>query len=244
MPLRYPKELLPIAFIREAETGVIRPQLSIEFSLRALAAGDIHRAIVLISDSKREIVRVLGDGTDYGVHLAYVPREVPLGLADAITAALPWVGESHVALSLPDTVFQPADAFNRLRERLLGTAMDLVLGVFPTGNPRTLGPVQIGAASRVLRVWEKPREPTPNNTWGIAVWSLRFTQFLKAFMSRNGTPMDLSVGHAFQGAVESGLRVSAIDFIDGSYLDIGTLDGIQSLVSGAENSHPCDIMRS
>jgi glucose-1-phosphate thymidylyltransferase len=195
----------------------------------------------MVSDSKREIIRLLGDGGEQGVKLAYVPREVPRGLADAIIAALDWVGDEYVALALPDTIFEPVDAFRILIERLIQINYHLVLGVFPTSTPQDLGPVDVDCNGRVLKVWDKPREPTPKNTWGIAVWTSFFSRFLKVFFDEYHISNDLSVGCAFQAAVEKGLKVSAVEFVAGAYADLGTPMGITSLLREVGKLPACRV---
>src|SRR5437660_7533857 len=106
-PLRSPKELLPIAFLRDPITGAVRPMLAAEYSLQAMRGAGVRRCVMVVSDRKPELLRYFGDGTDAGLSIAYVNQPEPLGLASAIDAAFEWSGECHVCLALPDTVFSP-----------------------------------------------------------------------------------------------------------------------------------------
>jgi glucose-1-phosphate thymidylyltransferase len=226
-PFAYPKELLPIAFTRES--GRLQPMLAIEYSLEAMRLAKISKCFVVIADWKTEIMRLLGSGERAGLDLAYLHREVPRGLADAVASGYPWFGDSHVALSLPDSIYHPRDAMAQVKSAICETGADLVLGVFPVSNPEEFGPVRISSHGKVLEVFEKPSSREIFNTWGIAVWSPRFSRMLNDLV-RTGPLQDSSIGLAFDSAVRQGLQVYAVFFQDGSYIDVGKPENIASLV--------------
>lgn len=222
-PFRYPKELLPVA-LEPAEDGV-RPVLAVEFALRALARAGVRRTLVVVSDPKLDLVRLLGTGEGLGLDVAYVHQGEPLGLAHALARCVPWVGDAPCCLVLPDTAFAPEDAVARVVERLRDGA-DLVLGVFPTDRPEQLGPVDHDG-DVVRRVLDKPERTDLRNTWGVAAWGPAFTRVLAAFAE--GRP-DRPVGEAFEEAVRAGLAVRAVPFPDGRYHDLGTTRGLAELL--------------
>src|SRR5204863_329123 len=89
-----------------------------------------------------------------GLALGYLVRAVPRGLADALDAAWPWLGDADVCLALPDTLVTPADALARVRAERSTSGADVVLGVFPTDRPEQLGPVRVaddGAGERAVQ---------------------------------------------------------------------------------------------
>ena len=232
-PFRYPKELLPIVFAPDPPRG-LRPVLAIEYALRAMGAAEIERCLVVIADWKTEVVRLLGDGQELGMRLAYLHRDVPRGLADAVDAGYPWFGDHSVCLALPDTIFRPLSALKALKDELTATGADVVLGVFPTHQPQQLGPVRADEDGRVLAVFEKPPQTDLRNTWGIAAWSPRFSRFLHERLSATGVPDDLSLGPVFHEAVREGLAVRAVTFVGGAYCDVGKAENIASLLLNDE----------
>lgn len=229
--LRCPKELLPVAFFVDPLTGVVRPMLAAEHSLCAIREAGVHKCVIVISDRKSEIIRYFGDGLDVGLSIAYVNQPEPLGLALAIDAAHEWVADSCVCLALPDTLFMPRDAVARIKQALLDNDADLVLGVFPTAEPQKLGPVRIGDDGRVVEVLEKPSVTDLYNTWGVAVWSPRFTELLR---SQSASLQNLSIGHVFNEAVKRGFNVRAVYFQSGSYTDLGTGASLAAVVVSSQ----------
>lgn len=235
-PFRYPKELLPVVYVPDSSSGGLRPKLTIEFSLSAMRAADVRHNLVIIADWKLEIVRLLGDGEEHGVSLAYLHRAVPRGLADAVDAGFEWFLQRNVCLALPDSIFTPVDAVAQIRNALDSHRFDLMLGVFPTKYPEKLGPVRMAPSdsgpARVLEVQEKPEQSDVFNTWGIAAWSPRFSEFLHQALARCETEeaRKQSIGRVFDAAVREGLRVGAVYFPNGSYTDLGMADSIASLI--------------
>jgi len=235
-PFRYPKELLPITFA-EAPGG-LRPMLAIEVALRALLAAGVTHALTVVSSTKLELVRLLGDGSALGMHLAYLHQADALGLADAVDRAFPWVDQRSCFLVLPDTLFSPPDALLQVRDLLEEGDADLVLGLFPTDRPEQLGPVRIDGEGRVVEVLEKPSQTDLGNTWGIAGWGPRFTDFLHHRCQAEPEARRASIGLAFHAAAQADLDVRAVFFPHGTYRDVGTAQALAELVLPAERGEP------
>jgi glucose-1-phosphate thymidylyltransferase len=217
--------------------------LAAEYSLQAMHEAGVRRCLMVVSDRKPEILRYFGDGADAGLSIAYVNQPEPLGLASAIDAAYEWVAGSHVCLALPDTVFSPREALSLVNDALVRSAADLVLGVFPTADPQQLGPVRIGAGDHVVEVLEKPALTDLRNTWGIAAWTPRFSQFLHR---PTAELRHLSVGHVFNDAVRQGLDVRAVSFESGSYADLGTGESLAAMIfsQGGEGNARQEVLVS
>ena len=223
-PLAYPKELLPIAYT--ADDGKLVPKPVLQASLDQMKRAGLEQCVIVISDWKLELVRVLGDGAAAGIALAYVVRAVPRGLSDALLAARAWVADRDVCIALPDTVIEPPDALARVRTEREATGADLVLGVFPTDEPEQLGPVRIAADGRVTEVQDKPATTDLRNTWGVAIWSPRFTTLLESVSAAAPADHKPVLGVVFQRAIDEGMQVRAVRFPDGAFLDLGTPAGL------------------
>ena len=60
--------------------------------------------------------RLLGDGSDYGVHFEYAEQPSPDGLAQAFTIGKDFIGEDSVCLVLGDNIFHGAGLGRMLRD--------------------------------------------------------------------------------------------------------------------------------
>ncbi len=233
-PLRYPKELLPVLFALDGSSAHPRPILAAEYSLSAMRNAGIYKCIIIINENKTEIFKYFGDGSDLGMKLAYVVQSRPSGLPHAIMSAREWVGGDHVCLALPDTVFSPKGAVGEILGVIRSSEADLVLGVFPTSEPENLGPVRFAEDGRVLQVQDKPAQTDLRNTWGIAIWSPRFTALLHDQTQKWGIEghegKEQTLGKVFDAAVRGGLGVRCVHFAGGRYLDVGKPEGIGAIV--------------
>jgi glucose-1-phosphate thymidylyltransferase len=232
-PSRYLKELLPVAYLVDDQTSTARPVPVISLSLRALSAAGVQRCVVTISDRKPELMRYLGDGTDFQLQLAYVQQSTPSGLAVAVSLATDWARDSYSCMLLPDTIVHPCKAMSNLRQVMDREEWDLVLGVFATEVPEQLGPVRFDNDGRVLEVLDKPVSTEIRNTWAMAVWSPSFTALLHQAVA-GAAGANLALGEIFNLAVQKGMKVKALWFPHGSFVDIGIVKGLSQMVELSE----------
>jgi glucose-1-phosphate thymidylyltransferase len=228
-PCRYLKELLPVAYVIDDQSSTTTPVPVINLSLQALKAAAVQRCLVMISDRKPELMRYLGDGSEFGLEIAYVQQMAPTGLAVAVDLAYPWTHNCFSCLLLPDTIVYPATAMSHLCQFMAAEKPELALGVFPTSVPEQLGPVAFGSDGRVREVLDKPASTDIRNTWAMAVWSPDFSDLLhKSLLESTGK--GLSVGEIFNLAVQAGMMVKAEWFADGLFVDVGTVKGLSKMV--------------
>ncbi|MBS1599970.1 MAG: hypothetical protein JST75_17215 [Bacteroidetes bacterium] len=221
-PLRYPKELLPVSYERSAKDGSIRPKLSIEYSLNAFKLAGIQKCYVVVPDWKPEIMRYLGDGSEFDIPIAYLHNSSANGLADAVFSMRPWIDDQLTCLALPDTQFFPATAFKAMIQKMEKENADLVLGIFPTDEPQCFAPVELDQDDRVISIEDKPAFPKFFNAWGLAIWNINFWKFFSSTI--HSIPPGGSISETFHRAATEGLKVYGVHFTNGAYYDIGRID--------------------
>jgi glucose-1-phosphate thymidylyltransferase len=239
-PFPHPKELLPVLFSLDRRSGEARPMLAAEYSLMAMRDAGIEKCIVIINEGKSEILKYFGSGSELGMNLLYAVQSKPAGLPQAIMAAKTWLSDANVCLALPDTVFRPRTAVRMICEKKQSSDAELVLGVFPTSEPQHLGPVRIGNNSQVVEVQDKPAETDIMNTWGVAVWSPRFTDLIdrsvKKWAAEGETGTEHPLGEVFESAVRSDFKVNSVFFENGDFVDVGKPKGIGSILMDESRS--------
>lgn len=229
-PFRYPKELLPVIYEEAVDAGSVHPKAVIECAIEALQAAGVPRCAVVVAPWKLDVVRYLGDGEARGIHIMYLYQESARGLPHALDTAYAWTHDTEVVFVMPDTILRPYDFAAQLVSTFRSTSADVTLAIFPTDEPERLGPV-VHAGGLVQAVYEKPPNPPAANTWGAAVWGPRFRQLLHDVATRElDGPAELSFATCLMSAIRAGLRVTAVNFPDGSFLDIGTASGIGALL--------------
>ena len=175
--------------------------------LRAAAVDDLR---VVTRPEKEDVV-------EHARHLdATIVLGRPPSLAASFALGCDGLAPDDIALlGLPDTVWEPADAFVRLL-RALTDAVEVVLGLFPAAEPERSDVVVVDAEGRVAAVEVKPARPSSAVLWGCAAVRARAV----AEIGAAGDP-----GLAFDALARRG-KVRGVRF-DGWFLDIGTPEALR-----------------
>jgi glucose-1-phosphate thymidylyltransferase len=200
------------------------------YLLEKMRLAGITNAYIVLRPGKWDIPAYFGDGSTLNMHLAYLMLGVPFGVPFTLDQAYPFVRHAAVAFGFPDILFEPEDGFVRLLARCSETSADIILGLFPANHPSKEDTVDFNSSGIVREITLRPSESSLRYTWGIAVWSPNFTEFLHGWVrdnSNNGAhDVELTAGHAIRAAIHAGLRVDALILNEEPYLDIGTPDDL------------------
>lgn len=105
--------------------------------------------------------RLLGDGSDYGVHFEYAEQPSPDGLAQAFTIGREFIGTDSACLVLGDNIFHGAGFTKMLREAALRADKDGKATVFGyrVNDPERYGVAEFDDQGNCLSIEEKPQHP-------------------------------------------------------------------------------------
>ena len=108
--------------------------------------------------------RLLGDGSDYGVHFTYAAQPSPDGLAQAFTIGKEFIGADAVCLVLGDNIFYGSHFTHMLSEAVRRAEQEQKATVFGywVKDPERYGVAEFDARGNCLSIEEKPREPKSN----------------------------------------------------------------------------------
>lgn len=108
--------------------------------------------------------RLLGDGSDYGVHFEYAEQPSPDGLAQAFLIGEKFIGDDSVCLVLGDNIFH-GTGFSKLLKEAVRNAEEAeratVFGYW-VNDPERCGVAQFDADGNCLSIEEKPALPKSN----------------------------------------------------------------------------------
>ena len=108
--------------------------------------------------------RLLGDGSDYGVHFEYAEQPSPDGLAQAFLIGEEFIGNDSVCLVLGDNIFH-GNGFTALLREAVHTAEEeqkaTVFGYW-VNDPERYGVAEFDVNGNCLSIEEKPRQPKSN----------------------------------------------------------------------------------
>ena len=108
--------------------------------------------------------RLLGDGSDYGVHFTYAEQPSPDGLAQAFTIGKDFIGDDSVCLVLGDNIFHGAGFMPKLKEAVRAAEEEKKATVFGywVNDPERYGVAEFDKDGNCLSIEEKPQHPKSN----------------------------------------------------------------------------------
>ncbi|MFJ1610596.1 glucose-1-phosphate thymidylyltransferase RfbA [Streptomyces sp. NPDC088253] len=120
-------------------------------------AGISEILIVTTSDDQPQFRRLLGDGRQWGLRLAYAVQARPEGIAQALVLGAEFIGDEAVALILGDNIFHGGGLGTRLAQH-----SDVKGGrvfAYPVADASAYGVVEFDELGQALAIEEKPARP-------------------------------------------------------------------------------------
>jgi glucose-1-phosphate thymidylyltransferase len=171
--------------------------------------------------------RLLGDGSDYGVHFEYAEQPSPDGLAQAFLIGEKFIGRDDVCLVLGDNIFHGNGLSAMLREAVRTAEVDRKATVFGywVSDPERYGVAEFDAEGNCLSIEEKPAQPKSN----YAVVGLYFYPNKVVSVAKSIKPSargELEITSVNQRFLEDGeLKVQTLGR-GFAWLDTGTHDSL------------------
>ena len=130
---------------------------------------------------------LLGDGSQYGIHLQYKVQPSPDGLAQAFLLGEEFIGDDCCAMILGDNIFY-GNGFSKILKSAAANAEQkgrcTVFGYY-VQDPERFGIVEFDPNGKVLSVEEKPEHPKSN----YAITGLYFYNKQVVEMAEKGAPL-------------------------------------------------------
>ncbi len=137
----------------------------IYYPLTTLMLAGIREILVITTPEDQSMfIKLLGDGSDWGISFSYIVQPSPDGLAQAFILGKEFIGGDDVALILGDNIFF-GYAFTPMLEAAVRTVQHErkanVFGYY-VSDPQRYGVVEFDAGGTVLSIAEKPEHPASN----------------------------------------------------------------------------------
>lgn len=186
------------------------------------------RDILIIStpEDMPSFRRLLGDGSNFGVHFSYEVQPSPDGLAQAFIIGEKFIGDDSVCLVLGDNIFYGNNFYTLLKNAVRNVEEDkaTVFGYW-VNDPQRYGVAEFDKDGNVLSIEEKPKEPKSN----YAVVGLYFYPNSVVEIAKNVKPSwrgELEITSVNQEYLNRG-QLKAEKFGYGfAWLDTGTHDSL------------------
>ena len=137
----------------------------IYYPLSTLMLAGIREILVISTpqDTPR-FAQLLGDGSQWGIHLQYAVQPSPDGLAQAFLIGESFVGDAPSALVLGDNIFY-GHQFHELLANAHGRSTGASVFAYHVHDPERYGVAEFDAQGKVLSLEEKP--PVPKSNYAV-----------------------------------------------------------------------------
>ena len=126
-----------------------------------MLAGIKDVLIITTPEDKTAFIRLLGDGTAFGIRLSYAEQPNPDGLAQAFIIGEEFIGNEGVCLALGDNIFW-GQGFSPILKRAVSRNSGASVFGYQVKDPKRFGVVVFDQNQKAISLEEKPENPQSN----------------------------------------------------------------------------------
>ena len=179
--------------------------------------------------------RLLGDGSQFGLHLSYAEQPSPDGLAQAFIIGEEFIGKDDVCLILGDNIFYGQHFSQMLAQAVTNVQQEQKATVFGyyVKDPERYGVAEFDQEGNVLSIEEKPKNPKSNYAIvGLYFYPNKVVEIAKQIKpSARGELEITSVNQEFLQAKELKVQLLGRGF---AWLDTGTHESLTEATNFVE----------
>ena len=201
--------LRPITHTRAKQLVPVANKPILFYGIEAMVAAGITEIGVITGSTGPEVRAALGDGSQFGATITYIPQDAPLGLAHCVLIAREFLGDDDFVMYLGDNLLEQdlgafVSAFVAARASSEPPAAQILLKRVP--DPHRFGIATLDAAGNVVELVEKPADPPSDLALvGVYLFDAEIHQAVRAIEpSARG---ELEITDAIQWLIANGRRV-------------------------------------
>ena len=145
------KQLLPI---------YDKPMVYYPLSVLMLA-GIQDVLIITTSEDQEGFIRMLGNGSEFGINITYKIQPNPDGLAQAFIIGEDFIGNDSVCLVLGDNIFW-GQGFTPVLKNAISRRKGATVFGYQVNDPERFGVVEFDSSKKAISIEEKPKNPKSN----------------------------------------------------------------------------------
>lgn len=201
----------------------------IHYPISTLMLAGIQEFLIITSlDDQGAFVRLLGNGSKYGVSFEFATQHKPDGIAQAFIIGEKYIGSESCALILGDNLFYGVGLGTQLKS--LTHVSGAHIFAYKVKNPNQYGVVEFGQDGKVLSIQEKPTIPKSSYAVpGLYFYDNSVVEIAKSVKPSNRG--ELEITSINQKYLESGKLHATVLERGTAWLDTGTFESLNAASS-------------
>ncbi|MGH3452151.1 MAG: glucose-1-phosphate thymidylyltransferase [Haloechinothrix sp.] len=190
------------------------------YGLEAIRDAGVTEVGVIVGDTHEEIRQAVGDGSQFGLRVTYIPQVAPLGLAHCVQIARDFLADDEFVMYLGDNFI--IGGITHLVEEFRAGGCDAQILLTQVPDPTQFGVAELDQQGRVIGLEEKPKDPKSDLALvGVYMFNASIHEAVHRITPswRN----ELEITDAIQWLIDSGHHVRS-HTISGYWKDTGRVE--------------------
>jgi len=208
--------LRPITHTQNKHLIPIANKPILHYAIEAVAEAGIKEIGIVYGAESDAVPRAIGDGSQWGVHITYIPQDAPLGLAHVVKISQDFIGDEPFIFYLGDNMV--VGGVKRFIDRFQEDGANCHLTLAKVKDPSRFGVPELDG-NRIVRIEEKPKHPKSQfAVAGIYIYDSSIFEAVNAIKpSARG---ELEISDAHQYLLDHGYKITYSE-ITGWWKDTG-----------------------
>lgn len=152
--------LYPLTYTRAKQLIPVANKPVLVRVIEAIHEAGVTEIGIVVGHTAPEIEEALGDGSEWGVQLTYIPQDSPDGLAHAVKISQDFLQGDSFVMFLGDNVIE--GGISKLIRDFADNEWNSQIVLKEVENPSAYGVAKLRADGGIERLIEKPKDPPSN----------------------------------------------------------------------------------